>query len=322
MPPRAATLFPVGAQRPPEGGGHYRIARIVRLSYQRGGFSGGSEAMVEIFTVAGGPGGASARSVTNDVRLAAPSDVYFGSGAAGIAYYEKSGADLRVILLDGQEVLVRDFFVIGPAGEYSRLLDGGAGGEVEITGLLAPEPFVPPTEPAAVAEAEKAEEAQPMADADNDSPQGEEIVVGPSDGEPAPDDAAPVAGGGGGGVMTIAGIGLDRLLFAAAAIPVSVELLDDDDDKPPAPAALPAQESVDAEGSAEDAGTEPAPGAAAGDAGPQGAGEGELGALIAGLLQGDGLLGGLLGAEGPGDVLADDSASPFLDALFVPPVTV
>lgn len=280
--------------------------------------------MVEIFTVAGGPGGASARSVTNDVRLAAPSDVYFGSGVAGIAYYEKSGADLRVILLDGQEVLVRDFFVIGPAGEYSRLLDGGAGGEVEITGLLAPEPFVPPTEPAAVAEAEKAEEAQPMAD--GDSPQGEEVVVDLAGGEPAPDAAAPVAGGGGGGVMTIAGIGLDRLLFAAAAIPVSVELLDDDDDTPPvAPLAAAAPETDDAGGTPEDTGADAGEtGATAPDdaAGPQAAGDGELGALIAGLLQGDGLLGGLLGAEGPGDVLADDSASPFLDALFVPPVTV
>lgn len=285
--------------------------------------------MVEIFTVAGG---ASARSVTNDVRLTAPSDVYFGSGVAGIAYYEKSGADLRVILLDGQEVLVRDFFVIGPAGEYSRLLDGGAAGEVEITGLLAPEPFVPPTEPTAVAEAEKAEEAQPMAE--GDSPQGEEIVVDLSGGEPAADDAAPVAGGGGGGggVMTIAGIGLDRLLFAAASIPVSVELLDDD---PPATASLAAAapETGDAEGAPEnagtgaeetDAGTEAAPEAAAGDAVPPEGGDGELGALIAGLLQDDGLLGGLLfGAEGPGDILAEDSAvSSFLDVLFAPPAAV
>lgn len=284
--------------------------------------------MVEIFTVAGGPGGASARSVTNDVRLTAPSDVYFGSGVAGIAYYEKSGADLRVILLDGQEVLVRDFFVIGPAGEYSRLLDGGAAGEVEITGLLAPEPFVPPTEPAAVAEAEKAEEAQPMAE--GDSPQGDEIVVDLPGGEPAADDAAPVAGGGGGGVMTIAGIGLDRLLFAAASIPVSVELLDDD---PPATASLAvaAPETGDAEGAPENAGTgagetdagaEAAPEAAAGDAVPPEGGD--LGALIAGLLQDDGLLGGLLfGAEGPGDILAEDSAaSSFLDVLFAPPAAV
>jgi len=96
---------------------------------------------VEIFSVAGTDGSA-ARTTGNSIRLDATSDVYFGNGEAGIAYYEKAGRDLKVTLLDGQEVLIRNFFVVDQEGGVSRLLLE-PGGQVEVTGLLAPEPFVP-----------------------------------------------------------------------------------------------------------------------------------------------------------------------------------
>ncbi|VDC21159.1 BapA/Bap/LapF family prefix-like domain-containing protein [Pseudogemmobacter humi] len=185
--------------------------------------------MVEIFTVSGGQQGDATRAVSNDIRLSGPSDVYFGAAAAGIAYYEKSGSDLRVTLLDGQEVMVRNFFVIGADGEYSRLLDGGAGGEVEVTGLIAPEPFIPSEAvvPAVAAvEDEKPVEVAPTGALAG----GEEIVAVSVDGE------AP-AGGGGAAVGTFGGMSLDRAFFGAAMMPVMVTMIrgGGDDDATPVP---------------------------------------------------------------------------------------
>lgn len=116
--------------------------------------------MVEIFTTSSGSQAGPQRVVSSDHRLAQPSDVHFGTGAAGIAFFEKSGADLRVTLLDGSKVMLRDFFVIGPEGEFSRLLDGGGSGSVEVTGLVAPEPLVPSQRDSGTQE-----EAEPMAEA-------------------------------------------------------------------------------------------------------------------------------------------------------------
>lgn len=102
--------------------------------------------MVEIFTVGPGEDTAPIRHSTANVELSSPSDVYFGNAAPGIAFYEKSGADLKVTLLDGTETLIEDFFVIGPDGNYSRLLLGPNGTE-EMSGLIAPEPLIPRDQP-------------------------------------------------------------------------------------------------------------------------------------------------------------------------------
>lgn len=96
--------------------------------------------MIEIFTnPREGGDGAASRSVGTEVTLTEASDVYFSSITPGIAFYEKSGADLLVTLLDGREVTIKRFFVVGPSGDFSRLLKD-ANGEEEVTGLLAPEP--------------------------------------------------------------------------------------------------------------------------------------------------------------------------------------
>lgn len=205
--------------------------------------------MVEIFTVSGGQQGDATRAVSNDIRLSGPSDVYFGAAVAGIAYYEKSGPDLRVTLLDGQEVMVRDFFVIGAGGEYSRLLDGGAGGEVEVTGLIAPEPFIPSEAAApavAAVEEEKPAEVAPAGALAG----GEEIV------DVAVADEAPAAGGGA-APGTFGGMALDRVFFGAAMTPVLATMIrgGGDDDDASAPVAL-AQPPV-----AEEAVADPAAGA-------------------------------------------------------------
>lgn len=193
--------------------------------------------MVEIFTVRIGQDEAATRAVGNEIALSGPSNVYFGTGAAGIAYYEKSGADLRVTLLDGQEILVRDFFVIGEMGEYSRLLDGGAAGEIEVTGLIAPEPFVPPsdTPPATVVMDEKADTAEPLTTETADDGEVVVEVMGEGDAQPV-DETAATGGGAAGGLGTFAGIGLDKLLFFAAYTPAIISITDDENGSGGAPA--------------------------------------------------------------------------------------
>jgi hypothetical protein len=96
---------------------------------------------VEIFTVSN-TDGETHRSYGNDVTLAKSSAVFFGKSAPGIAYYEKAGSDLQVTLLDGQEVTLRNFFVIDAQGDFNRL-ELGQNGPTEVTGMLAPEPEIP-----------------------------------------------------------------------------------------------------------------------------------------------------------------------------------
>lgn len=170
--------------------------------------------MIEIFTLTQGTGQSPARTVASDVYLSEPSDVYFGTTAPGIAYYEKSGSNLVVTLLDGQEVVIHDFFVMGEDGSYSRLLDG-AGGAVEVTGLIAPEPFVPQDDAPMVADDSGAEtEAEPQVAADDGAEQQVDDSTAAS--------AAPV--------RTIGGIGVDRLIFAAFQIPAMVRIASPNDD--------------------------------------------------------------------------------------------
>lgn len=249
--------------------------------------------MIEVFTAPADESGAASRSVSNDIRLTAPSDVYFGSAAAGVAFYEKSGADLKVTLLDGQEVMVRDFFVIGPAGEYSRLRDGGADGSIEVTGLIAPEPFVPsePSEPAQAAETE--EPASPPQQPSG-ALEGDEVVV-----EVPADDSGSAAGAeaesSGNAGYSIGGLKLDQALFSVAMVP-TVAMLDGGRDKDEPAADQPVQAAV------ED--TAPA------EAAPQ---DGEPTEPAAETMDADtsALLTALMAPEdADADLFADDSSSP------------
>ena len=96
--------------------------------------------MIEIFKSSQGQSGAPERIVGTELPLSQPADVFFGSASPGIAFYEKVGPDLNITLLDGTDVVIKNFFVIGPDGSYSRLLVGAERAE-EITGLVAPEPI-------------------------------------------------------------------------------------------------------------------------------------------------------------------------------------
>ncbi|MPL67210.1 hypothetical protein SDC9_12901 [bioreactor metagenome] len=167
---------------------------------------------VEIFSATSSTGG-TVRAYGSEISITAPSDVYFGKGAPGIAYYEKAGTDLRVTLLDGQQVLLHDFFVIGPEGNASRLLDG-AGGPVEVTGLLAPEPFQPETGVIHPAEPDQVDTAHAETGAAGAAPAAPEAeAAGAVHGE-AVTEAASASDGAGG--WTLFGVGLDKLAFATA----------------------------------------------------------------------------------------------------------
>lgn len=166
---------------------------------------------VEIFSATSSTGG-TVRAYGSEISITAPSDVYFGKGAPGIAYYEKAGTDLRVTLLDGQQVLLHDFFVIGPEGNASRLLDG-AGGPVEVTGLLAPEPFQPETGVIHPAEPDQVDTAHAEAGAVAAPAAPEAEAAGAVHGE-AVTEAASASDGAGG--WTLFGVGLDKLAFATA----------------------------------------------------------------------------------------------------------
>ncbi|MEQ8897308.1 MAG: hypothetical protein RID23_09460 [Roseovarius sp.] len=96
--------------------------------------------MIEIFKSSPGQSDTAERFVGTEMPLSQPADVFFGSASPGIAFYEKIGPDLNITLLDGTDVVIKNFFVIGPDGSYSRLLVGADRAE-EITGLVAPEPI-------------------------------------------------------------------------------------------------------------------------------------------------------------------------------------
>lgn len=208
---------------------------------------------VEIFS-ATPSSGATARTYGSELSVKAGSDIYFGKGAPGIAYFEKAGADLRVTLLDGQEVMLHDFFVIGPEGNASRLLDS-AGGPVEVTGLLAPEPFQPET--GAIDPDRQAAHAGPN-HSDNSSyseapaqgtPQGaaggdpsaaaatgsqtvsQSAETAAGQGAEGSDGAASdgAADGGGSGGWTLFGLGLDKLAFSSALGAILGEIIVSDD---------------------------------------------------------------------------------------------
>jgi len=161
---------------------------------------------VEIFTVSNSDG-KTQRSYGNDVTLAKSSAVYFGKSAPGIAYYEKAGTDLQVTLLDGQEVTLRNFFVIDAQGDFNRL-ELGQNGPIELTGMLAPEPEIPDSgqiEPAHATPAPP-QPAHTITPADNgDSPA--------SDAAPS-NDSADVGG--------MFGASIDQMVFGLATGSIAV----------------------------------------------------------------------------------------------------
>lgn len=134
--------------------------------------------MIEIFRTAQGQDGAAERVAGTEMSLDAPADIFFGETTPGIAFYEKIGSDLYVTLLDGTEVQLKNFFVIGADGSYSRLLVGANRAE-EITGLVAPEPIAFSTE--TVSDSPQPEDVAA-------EPQPEEQVV--AEGDIDPDDAS------------------------------------------------------------------------------------------------------------------------------------
>lgn len=182
---------------------------------------------VEIFSATPSTGG-TARAYGSEISITAPSDIYFGKGAPGIAYFEKAGADLRVTLLDGQQVVLRDFFVIGPEGDASRLLDG-VGGPVEVTGLLAPEPFQPETgtiHPVEVDPVDTGHADTGHADAGAVVTAPEAEAAAPVQAEAAPAGAEAADGTGG---WSFGGVGLDRLAFSTALGAILGEIIVSDD---------------------------------------------------------------------------------------------
>ncbi|UYV36739.1 hypothetical protein N4R57_17360 [Rhodobacteraceae bacterium D3-12] len=54
--------------------------------------------------------------------------------------YAKQGTNLEIQLSNGKTLQVEDFFVIGPDGDFSRLITDS--GEAVITGLMGPEPDI------------------------------------------------------------------------------------------------------------------------------------------------------------------------------------
>lgn len=192
---------------------------------------------VEIFSAAPSTGAVS-RAYGSELLVKSPSDVYFGKGAPGIAYFEKAGADLRVTLLDGQEVMLRDFFVIGPDGSASRLLDSPSG-PVEVTGLIAPEPFQPesgvihPAEAQEVkpAESAPAPSAHPAAgEAGAASTGAETEAASAPDAAPNGTETSDAAGTDTSGGLTLFGAGLDKLLFSSALGVILGEIITSSDD--------------------------------------------------------------------------------------------
>ncbi|MDD8023841.1 MAG: hypothetical protein PHX82_12105 [Paracoccaceae bacterium] len=161
---------------------------------------------VEIFTQSTADG-TPQRTYGNEVTLGSSSNIYFGKGAPGIAYYEKAGTDLRITLLDGQDVLVRNFFVVGPEGDFSSLLLA-QGGETEVTGMLAPEPASPDNG-----------QIEPDQTVD-DTPQAQMHAEQTAGAPPSVNEGGDTGPGGGTESAGLFGLSTDQLLWGLATTPV------------------------------------------------------------------------------------------------------
>ena len=74
----------------------------------------------------------------SNMSLGTPADISLARGTPAIVASDKLGSDLALSFADGKTLLVRDFFVIGEEGDFSRLLLPN--GEAFVTGLMGPEP--------------------------------------------------------------------------------------------------------------------------------------------------------------------------------------
>ena len=89
-----------------------------------------------VSVLSGGSG--AARVVTSHLTLREPVEIRVSETNVGIPQYLKSGSDLEVYFQDGRTLHVENFFVAGPDGEFSSLLDDD--GTPQVSGLLVPEP--------------------------------------------------------------------------------------------------------------------------------------------------------------------------------------
>lgn len=76
--------------------------------------------------------------VMSQLSLEIPKTVALDPTAAPVVGFDKMGADLNVEFSDGERLHIKDFFVIGPDGDFSRL--ASPSGEIIVTGLMGPEP--------------------------------------------------------------------------------------------------------------------------------------------------------------------------------------
>lgn len=83
----------------------------------------------------------------SNMSLGAPADIALAQGTPAIVGSEKLGPDLALSFADGKTLVVRDFFVVGEEGDFSRLLLPD--GEAFVTGLMGPEPIYSAQEDAA-----------------------------------------------------------------------------------------------------------------------------------------------------------------------------
>lgn len=81
--------------------------------------------------------GQTVSQVASIVTLSSPADIAFQPNTAPVLNFKKIGSDLSVDFADGDTLRLINFFVVGPSGEFSRLIPNGT--EVVVTGLMGPE---------------------------------------------------------------------------------------------------------------------------------------------------------------------------------------
>lgn len=91
--------------------------------------------------------------VSSSVTLSGADEVMLAAGSPNVLHVEKRGSNLAVSFEDQQELALKDFFVIGPEGDFNQLLTFD--GKVVATALTAPEAepddFRPDSDPSTAA---------------------------------------------------------------------------------------------------------------------------------------------------------------------------
>lgn len=81
--------------------------------------------------------GSSLSKVLSQLSLDIPKTVSLDPATARVVGFDKAGTDLTVAFADGETLHIENFFVIGPDGDFSRLISPS--GETIVTGLMGPE---------------------------------------------------------------------------------------------------------------------------------------------------------------------------------------